>query len=209
MYLHYQIQEKMTYMPWNEKEKVTLIEEHQKNYVVIVLCEVDRNGKAGDHCHSIVINVNLEHDKFDLDNLEGSHKESLNQEFEKNHYVPWVNSTAKSNASRLRLIFQTLDCYPLEHCEVEPAIGRTASQERRLAASTRPESTSALAGSGSRGTRAGQARFEPKKRGASEAARVEPSRKRTKSLTAGHAGAGNSTSALTTVSAGTMANTPD
>ena len=92
MYLRYRIEGKTTYLPWNEKEKVMLIEEHQKNYVVIVLREVDSNGNAGDHCHSIVINVNSEHGKFDLDNLmaflEGSQMESLNQKFERNHYVP-------------------------------------------------------------------------------------------------------------------------
>ena len=87
-----------------------------------MLRKVDSNGNVGDHCHSIVINVNSEHGKFDLDNLmaflEGLQMESLNLEFERNHYVPWVNSTAKSNASRLRLLFQTLDHYALEHYEV-------------------------------------------------------------------------------------------
>ena len=82
MYLCYWIEGKTTYLLWNKKEKVMLIEEHQKNYVVIVLREVDSNGNAGDHYHSIVINVNLEHGKFDLDNLmaflEGSQMEFLN-----------------------------------------------------------------------------------------------------------------------------------
>ena len=213
VYLRYRIDGKTTYLPWNEKEKVMLIEEHQKNYVVLVLREVDSNGNAGDHCHSIVINVNSEHGKFDLENLmaflEGSQMESLNVEFERNHYVPWVNSTAKSNASRLRLIFQTLDRYALEHCEIQPDIGQTACRERRLSGSTRPESTSTPPPSGSRGTRAGQARSEAKKRGASEAAGVELSRKRKKSLTSGHAGAGSSASALTTVSARNMASTAE
>ena len=178
-----------------------------------MLCKVDSNGNAGDHYHSILINVNLEHEKFDLDNLmaflEGLQMKSLNLEFERNHYVPWINSTAKSNASRLGLLFQTLDRYALEHCEVQPDIGRTASRERRLSGSTRPESTSTPPPSGSRGTRAGQARSEAKKKGASEAAGVELSRKRKKSLTCGHAGVGSSASALTTVSAGTMASTAE
>ena len=120
-----------------------------------------------------------------------------------------MNNTVKLNASRLRLIFQTLDRYDLEHCEVQPAIGRTASRERRLSASTRRESTLTPAPSRSRGIRAGQARSEPKKRGASEATGVELSRKRKKSLTAGHVGAGSSASTLTMVSASTIASTVD
>ena len=51
------------------KEKVTMIEDHQKNYVVIGLREVDDNGKNKNHYHSIVINVDSRHGKFDLDNL--------------------------------------------------------------------------------------------------------------------------------------------
>ena len=100
---------------------MTLIEDYKDNYVVIGLREVDDNGKHKDHCHSIVIDVNSQHAKFDLKNLmsflEGSQMESFNEELENNHYSPWVDSTAKSYTSRLRQIFQTLDKYALENVE--------------------------------------------------------------------------------------------
>ena len=53
--------------------------------------------------------------------------ESLNDELENNHYSPWVDSTAKSNASRLRQIFQMLDKYTLENVEHRPAIKRNTT----------------------------------------------------------------------------------
>ena len=56
-------------MPWNIKEKVTLIEEHNRDYVVLVLHEVDELGEQVDHSHSIVIDTNSSHGKFDLESL--------------------------------------------------------------------------------------------------------------------------------------------
>ena len=107
--LCYCVQGTQTYMPWNMKEKVTEIEELNQDYVVLVLREVDNDGNQGDHSHSIVINTEYSHGKFDLENLmtllEGSEMESLNDSFVRSGYMPWQNTSAKSIASRLRLIF--------------------------------------------------------------------------------------------------------
>jgi hypothetical protein len=85
-------------------EKVSIIESQRDDYVVIVLRAVDDDGMVLDHCHSIVIDVNKSHVKFDIDNLiaflEGSDMDSLNEDFAKLGYVPWMNGTAKSNADR-------------------------------------------------------------------------------------------------------------
>ncbi len=86
VYLRYRVQGKTTYLAWNLKEKVAIIESHRDDYVVIVLREVDDNAIEKDHSHSIVIDANKYHGRFDLENLitflEGSEMASLNAEFE-------------------------------------------------------------------------------------------------------------------------------
>ena len=164
VYLRYRIQGKTTYLPWNLNKKVTLIEDHKENYVVIGLRKVDDNGKQKDHCHSIVIDVKSQHAKFDLENLmsflEGSQMESLNKELENNHYSPWVDSTAKSNTSRLRQIFQTLERYALENVERRPGIGRNFAQERSSSSKEVMVPNTSLPTSASRGSRHGQFKIE-------------------------------------------------
>ena len=59
--------------------------------------------------------------------LEGSQIESLNESFVRSGYVPWQNTSAKSVASRLWLIFQTLDRYALKNVEPNPSLGRAQS----------------------------------------------------------------------------------
>ena len=51
IFLRYRFQGTTTYMPWNIKEKVMLIKEHNRDYVVLVLREVDNFGEQGDHSH--------------------------------------------------------------------------------------------------------------------------------------------------------------
>lgn len=87
---------------------MTNIEEHRDNYVVMILRQVDHDRKEREHFHSIVIDVNLFHGRFDIDDLvaflERSQMESLSEEFKKLGYIPWRESSSKSNAKRLRLI---------------------------------------------------------------------------------------------------------
>jgi len=109
VYLRYRAQGENLYHVRNINEKVTMIEDHQKDNIVIGLREVSDSGVERKYSHSIVINVNAYHAKFDLDNLivllQGSDMESMNEKFEKARYYPWGNSTAKSNATKLRMIF--------------------------------------------------------------------------------------------------------
>ena len=90
--------------------------------------------------------------------------ESLNEELENNHYSPWVDSIAKSNASRLRQIFQTLDRYALENVERRLGIGRNSAQERRPSSKEVMVPNTSLPASASRGSRPGQSRSEPKRK---------------------------------------------
>ena len=143
--------------------------------------------------------------KFDLKNLmlflEESQMESFNEEMENNHYSPWVDSTAKSNASRLRQIFQTLDRYALENVEHHPRIGRNSAQEQRPSSKEVLVPNTSLPASASRGSRPGQSRFEPKKRNALHSQGEESTKKRRKTPSGQTRGTGSSASALTTLSA--------
>ena len=105
-------------------------------------------------------------------------------------------------ASRLQLIFQTLDRYALENVEPNPSLGCAQSQKWVKEMDTRPPNISVGGTSGRTTSRPGQGRSEPQKRDTTEPEGPGSSKKRRKSLTGGPAGAGNSGSALTTVSAG-------
>ena len=165
VFLRYRVQGTTTYMPWNIKEKVTLIEEHNRDYVILVLREVDELGKQVDHSHSIVIDTNSSHGKFDLKSLmtalEGSEMESLNDSFVKFGYVSWQNTSVKSIASRLRVIFQTLDRYTLANVGPKPGIGRANSTGKRKERETRNPPSSVGVASGWTTPRPGEARSEP------------------------------------------------
>ena len=126
--------------------------------------------------------------------------ESLNEELENNHYSPWVDSTAKSNASRLRQIFQTLDRYALENVERRPGIGRNSAQERRPSSKEVKVPNTLVLASASRGSRPGQSRAEPKRKDGPHSQGEESTRKRRKTLSGQTGGTDSSASALTTLS---------
>lgn len=206
MYLRYRAHGSLQYYPWNMKEKVTLIDDYQSKYVVIGLRSVDDAGIPGSHFHSLVIDVDEYHANFDLDNLmtflQGSEMDSLNEEFIKCKYVPWVNSTAKSNASKLRLIWITLDHYAVANAVPVPAVGGNPSKQARRATIGGLPPQSGNTGEGSRGTRPGMARSEPQLRDPPSSQPAESTRKRRKpNQPGGTAGAGSSGSALTSVEA--------
>ena len=164
-------------------------------------------GMVLDHCHSIVIDVNKSHGKFDLDNLiaflEGSDMASLNEDFAKLGYVPWVNGTAKSNADRLMRIYQTLDHYAMEHVERRPTLGRGANRSQRNTSTPRAERKNTVGGPGGKKAKPSQPRTSSRKRDATDTEAEGSTRKRKRSLTSasGAAAAGGSSgSALTTVS---------
>lgn len=206
VYLRYRVAGKTTYLPWNMNEKVAVIEHHREEYIVIVLREVDDAGVEKNHCHSIVIDSNKFHGRFDIENmityLEGSQMESLNAEFEKSGYVPWTESSAKSTATKLNRIFLTLDRYAFANVEKPPSLGRSASQGPRAASTPWSGRKSAGGRSGSRGPQPSEPRSETNKRDGPTTEGAESSRKRRKSHLSGAAAVGSSGSALTTVSTG-------
>lgn len=199
VFLRYKVEDKPGFLTWNINEKVMFIDAHHEDYVVLVLREVDDTGKSGKHCHSIVMSVHSNHAQFDLETLmtflEGSNMESLNNEFVENGYVPWKNGTAKSNARKLSLIFQTLDRYALANVQVTPSVGGSAS--RILDRPPRSSQTNPTQNSGgrSRGTQHSQPMSESRKRDVTTSSATESTRKRKKNTS----GAGASGSALTTV----------
>jgi len=52
--------------------------------------------------------------------------ESLNQEFVDMGYIPWTNGTAKTNTTKLNLIFQARDRYMLLNIQAAPAFKGSA-----------------------------------------------------------------------------------
>jgi hypothetical protein len=205
VYLRYRVHGKEAYLPWNMNEKVTVIEDHREDYVVIVLREVDDNGKPGKHSHSLILDVKAHHGKFDLQNLmtflEGSQVESLNEEFENAGYVPWKHSTAKSNANRLRLIWQALDHYAVKNVEKRPPVGGAGSRAQKSAGGS-ARSHSGAGATGSRGATPAQARSDSRKPVQPTSGAGDSNRKRRKSnLPSNPVAAGSSGSGLTTVEA--------
>ena len=168
-----------------------------------MLREVDNFGEQGDHSHSIVIDTNKSHGKFDLESLmtllEGSKMELLNDLFVRSGYVPWQNTSAKSVVSRLRLIFQMLDCYALANIDPKPTTGRAHSLGRRKELEARTSPASAGVASGWTTPRPGEARYEPQNRETAASEDVGQSKRRKKNLPGGPADACSSGSVLTTL----------
>jgi len=135
VYLCCRVTGQTPFHPWNYNEKVVLIEEHVDEYVIMSLREVDDNGTEKDHVHSIVMNVNDRHGRFDLDNLitflQGSQMEPLVEEFERIGYLPWVDGTAKSNARKLRAILLTMDRCTSANVEIPTNLRHNTTATRR------------------------------------------------------------------------------
>ena len=93
------------------------IEDHRDHFIVIILREVDEAGMATSHNHSIVIDVDDTHGKFDvvtlMASLQGTDMESLNDDFINKQLLPWQEGTAHSVVKRLRGVWQTLDRYAI------------------------------------------------------------------------------------------------
>ena len=98
VFFRYRPEGTVRFMPWNLNEKVALIEQHQGDYLVIVLREVDGDGHHLPHVHSIMCKIAPGPNQFDmadlLSYLSGSHLDFLADEFE-SKFWPWnpVSST--------------------------------------------------------------------------------------------------------------------
>lgn len=203
VFLWYKVKGQLGYLVWNLNEKVMFIDAHHDNYILVVLREVDDARKAGKHCHSIVLNVNSNEAAFDLENLmtllEGSKMESLNQQFMDSGYLPWKNGIAKATATKLSLIFQTLDRYALSNVKAQPTVGGQPRNIQQLVTTGHRTNPSGSGGGRSRGTQPSQPLPETQTQDSVVLGPTPPSKKRKRNLVGGATGAGSSGSALTSV----------
>ena len=91
VFFRYKLEGSIRFMLWNLNKKITLIEQHQGDYLVIVLQEVDGSGRPLAHVHSIVYNVGNKLGRFDvaelLSYLTGTHLDFLADEFEEKFWL--------------------------------------------------------------------------------------------------------------------------
>ena len=164
-------------MPWNLNEQVTLIKQHQGDYLVIVLQEVDGSGRPLAHVHSIVCNVGDKLGRFDvaelLSYLTGTHLDFLADEFEAKFW-PWNPVSSTAYIRRVAVIFLSLDRCALASFSKNQQRPTGKSIERNIDA----QKSAAPPGSGS--ARA-QPQFGNTKRKATKWIEGETSTKRTKS----------------------------
>ena len=185
------------------------IEDHHDHFIVIVLREVDNGGNATSHNHSIVIDVNQEHGKFDvvtlMASLQGTDMESLNDDFINKHLLPCQEGTACSVVKKLRGVWQTLDRYAI--VTMAKATSAKKGQKRQPASVERGDTTPKR---GRRGSRPGSSRVEAQKRNPTQSRDSgEGTRKRSKPTGTDRTGTGEgSASGMTTVQTGTSRSVP-
>ena len=180
VFLKYKIDDITQFYTWNIMEKVESIEDHREHYIVIVLKEVDEASIATSHNHSIVIDVDETHGKFDLKNLmvslQGTDMESLNDEFIAKHLLPWQEGSARSVVKRLRLVWQTLDKYAIVKAVTATTVKK--GNKRQPPSGPRDETTPKR---GRGGSRPGSSRVEAQKRNPAQSrGSGEGTRKRSK-----------------------------
>jgi len=78
VFLWHKVKDLGIYVNWNLEEKVSLVEQHQDKYVVIILQSCDKSRKEIKHTQSIVMHEDDAVGVFNLDNLvnnlhEGNH----------------------------------------------------------------------------------------------------------------------------------------
>ena len=202
VYLRHREKNTSNYLVWNTNEKVTFIELHHSEYVVIALQAVDDDGRAQQHTHSLVIKVHENGAQFDMDALMDSLPDFSTPELAepfRSQFLPWHWTTVESLVRKLGHVFQALDRYALQNCTPSTAAiqGR---RPRRPIATAANRSTSATQQTESRGSAGKRARSNPRLSNPATAIAGESSRQRKKLRTSvGPSTAGSSGSALTTV----------
>ena len=163
IFLKYSIDDLPDFYTWNLKEKVESIEDHREHYIVIVLREVDDTGIATSHTHSIVIDVEQEHGRFDIASLmlslQGMDMESLNDNFISKQLFPWQEGTARSVVKRLLVVWQILDRFAIVNVANTPTAKK--SNKRQPPSGPRGDTTPKR---GKGGSRPGTSRAEAQKR---------------------------------------------
>ena len=163
VFLKYKIDDIAQFYTWNIMEKVESIKDHREHYIVIVLREVDEAGMVTSHNHSIVIDVDNTHGKFNIENLmaslHGTDMERLNDKFIAKQLLPSQEGSARSVVKRLRGVWQTLDRYAI----VTKAKATTSKKgiKRQPPSGPRDETTPKR---GRGGSRPGSSRAEAQKR---------------------------------------------
>ena len=206
VFLRHRVNGTTLYVNWNLNEKISLVECHQRHYMLIVLQAVDNDGRDIPHNHSIVCHEEDTRGTFDLDTLlaflQGTSLETLAEDFSR-QFHPWVKTNAESMARKINKIFTTLDRYALQHVEKQPRPSQVRGKARRESDSE-PRSASGTRGR-SGGIRSGRGlvQAESRKRRNSEPGAAEPVEKKPRSASeARPSGAGSSGSALTNVQSG-------
>ena len=120
VFLRHKVKGTGMYVTWNVKEKVALIEYHQKEYVVITLQAIDDKGEECRHTHSIVCHEEDDRAVFDFQELirslqEGG-KDALATEIS-SQFSPWVKNDAGSMARRINLLFRKLEKHAMLNVE--------------------------------------------------------------------------------------------
>ena len=180
VFFKYKIDDIAQFYTWNIMEKVESIKDHREHYIVIVLREVDEAGMATNHNHSIVIDVDETHGKFNLENLmaslQGTDMESLNKKFIAKKLLLWQEGSALFVVKRLRSVWQMLDRYTI----VNVATATTAKKgNKRQPPSSPHDETTPKRGRG--GSRPGSSRAEAQKRNLAQSKDSEEgTRKRSK-----------------------------
>ena len=202
VYLRHREQGSSNFLVWNNNEKVTFIELHHTDYIVIALQAVDDRGRAQQHTHSLVIKVHDMGAQFDMDALMDSLPDfstpELAEPFRK-QFLPWQCATVETLVRKLGHVFQALDRYALQNY-VPTTSATQGRRPRRPNPNTASRSASGTHQSESRGSGGKRSRSNPRQSIPGTAAGGETSRQRRKSAaTARPSTAGSSGSALTTV----------
>jgi hypothetical protein len=180
----------------NVSEKVILVEQFHKEYIVIGIQAVDSAGSDIQNVHSIVVKPGEGSARFDVDgmleNLNSTGQQEL-ADMLRPRYSPWTATDVESENRRLNQILQTLTRYLVRPPAIPTAAPRGGVPP--LGVSPATASGSGAEASNSRSTARPAGRATPRVRSRVTTEEAEPARKRRRSST----GAGSSGSGLTHV----------
>ena len=167
VFFRHRVNETTLYVNWNINEKISLVECHQRHYMLIVLQAVDDDGREIPYNHSIVCHEEDTRGTFDLDTLlaflQGTSVETLAKDFNR-QFHPWMKTNAESITRKINKIFTTLDRYALQHVEKQPRPTQVRGHARRESDSEPRSASSARGRSRGRGSGRGLVRAETRKR---------------------------------------------
>jgi hypothetical protein len=103
-----------TFLPLNVSEKVILVEQFHKEYIVIGIQAVDSAGSDIQHVHSVVVKPGEGSARFNVDGMLENLSSTSQQELADMlcpRYSPWTATDVESENRRLNQILQTLTRY--------------------------------------------------------------------------------------------------